>query len=66
MPNAPDVTMCMKCGKPLGIESLIEFDEKIERTEKMMENYEEKLAKATDTLERAGISNQNNGMSTTS
>ena len=50
MPNSPDATMCTKCGKPLGIETAIEFDEKIE---KMMENYEEKLAKATDALERA-------------
>ena len=53
VPNSPDAKMCTKCGKPLGIESAIEFDEKIERTEKMMKDYDEKLAKTTEALERA-------------
>ncbi len=53
VPNSYDAKMCSKCGKSLGIESASEFDEKIENTQKMMENYEEKLAKANDTLERA-------------
>ena len=53
MPNSPDAKMCTKCGKPLDIESATEFDEKIEKTQKMMENYDEKLAKVTDVLDRA-------------
>lgn len=66
MPNSPDSTMCSKCGKPLGIESVIELDEKIEKTMNMMENYEEKIAKAADVLDRAFISSQNIGLSISS
>ena len=32
VPNAPDAKICSKCGKPLGIQSATEFDEKIEDT----------------------------------
>ena len=53
MPNSPDSKICSKCGKPLGIESATEFDEKIEKTQEMMKNYDQKFAKASDVLERA-------------
>ncbi len=53
VPNSYDAKICSKCGKPLGIESATEFDEKIEKTQKMMEKYDEKFAKATDVLDRA-------------
>lgn len=51
--NSSESKICSKCGKPLGIESATEFDEKIEKTQKMMENYDAKMVKANDMLDRA-------------